>query len=131
MLFYYFSIFFPLWFPSSSPNPQLYIGLKIYEFFSTFRTPPTTVWQKIWVKNDLRFCDSHEPSSGKSSLERFLKKEKNSKVFCFILHKELFRLVWFTFWKHFVNLDKIPFYLIGRTIWFGSKMKFAYFRPLL
>ena len=37
----------------------------------------------------------------------------------------------FNFWFHIFNLGKIPFNLIGRTIWFNTNIKFSYFEPLL
>ena len=40
-------------------------------------------------------------------------------------------MYWPIFWLHIVNLCKIPFHLIGRTIWFNFKMKFSFFEPPL
>ena len=38
---------------------------------------------------------------------------------------------WPCFWLHIVNLCKIPFHLIGHTIWFNFKIKFSFFEPPL
>ena len=40
-------------------------------------------------------------------------------------------MYWPIFWLHIVNLCKIPFHLIGHTIWFNFKIKFPFFEPPL
>ena len=40
-------------------------------------------------------------------------------------------LYWLNFWFHIVNLGKIPFHLIGRTLYFCKEFKFSFFESPL
>ena len=72
-------------------------------------------------------CTIQEQSSRKSSMEGFLKKNR-----FFARRKgggnaDSCELCWLIFWFHNVNLCKISFLLIGRTLYFCKELKFLFF----
>ena len=85
----------------------------------------------------LQFCQFHmctiqEQSRGKSFLERFLSNSQNQKKLDPFSMQILLGVCLLNFWFHIVNLGKIPFHLIGRTLYFCKEFKFSFFgSPLL
>ena len=101
----------------------------------------TTVWQPIQGKNDITLgffavlpisyvyntrTIEREIFPG-ALFEYFSKSEKIRPIF----NADSTGVCWLNFWFHIVNLGKIPFHLIGRTLYFCKEFKFSFFESPL
>jgi len=96
---------------------------------------------KIWVKNHITvgfsafLCNvgvwQHVTSLNKIIHRALFKESSKWKKFRPIFNEDSPELYWPSFWLHIVNLCKIPFHLIGRTLYLCKELKFSFFESPL